>query len=269
MDWLQKALDKSKQNEKTSFQFQTSSDLKKSFQPTTTSNTVGKDTVDFHTKQITPPNQFDERLLLANQRDRNSVAAYNFLSAKIIQLLKRQDDYSLAITSPTSGVGNTLTAANLAISISRALHETVVLIELNLRAPSFYRLFGLNSNEQGLCDHLTNNQSLNDLFINIRGTEITLLPAGTAIDDVNILGSKKIRQLVRTLSSSFHNHIIVYDLPSLLDSEDSLAFLPNIDASLLVLEEGVSTPTQVTQCTDILKNHGFLGTILNKAVDIN
>lgn len=266
MDWLQKALDKSKQSDNPSFQFQTSSELKKSF---FLDKSHYSSEFDNPAKQVTPPNQVDDRLLLTKQTDNRSIAVYNFLSAKTIQLLKGLNVYSLALTSPTSGSGNTLTAANLAISISRTLHEPVVLVELDLRKPSFYRVFGLDTDEKGLGDHLTQNDSLEDLLININGTDLTLLPAGSPIDYPNILGSKKMRQFVLNINTIYQNHFIIYDLPSLLDSEDSLAFLPNIDSSILVVEEAVNTANQVNQCIDILKNHEFLGTILNKARDVD
>ena len=265
MDWLQKALEKSKQNDPASFHFQTSPILKKSF---FLDDTNYPTEFDNPARKITPPNPVDERLLLKKQLNQNAVAIYNFLAAKTMQMLKGRNVYSLAVTSPTSGAGTTLTAANLAISMSRALHKTVVLVELDLRKPSFYHYFGLDSELEGLAHHLTSASPLKDLLININGTYLTLLPAGTSIDSTNILGSQKMRQFVHEMSTLYQNHIIVYDLPSLLDSEDSLAFLPNIDASLLVLEEGVNTSTQVTQCIDILKNHGLLGTILNKARDV-
>ena len=264
MDWLQKALDKSKQNDKPSFQFQTSPALKKSFFLDEASYSSKSDNP---ARQIIPANPIDERLLLTKQIDRQSIAAYNFLSAKTLQMLKGRDVFSLAVTSPTSGSGSTLTAANLAISMTRALHETVVLVELDLRKPSFIKYFGLDTEEKGLGHHLTETTSLSELLININGTDLTLLPAGVAIDHPNILGSQKMRRVVEDVSSMFQNHIVIYDLPALLDTEDSLAFLPNIDASLLVIEEGISTPSQVNQCIDILKNHGFLGTVLNKVKD--
>ena len=265
MDWLQKALDKSKQNDKPDFQFQTSPGLKKSF--FLDNNNYSSD-FDNPAQQIIPANHIDDRLLLTKQTDKRSIAAFNFLSAKTIQLLKGHNAFSLALTSPTSGSGNTLTAANLAISMSRALHEPVVLVELDLRNPSFSHIFGLDADTKGLSDHLTHSDPVKDLLLNINGTDLTLLPAGPPLDYPTILGSKKIRKFVRDMSSIYQNHIIVYDLPSLLDSEDSLAFLPNIDSSILVVEEGVNTANHVNQCVDILKNHELLGTILNKAKDL-
>lgn len=265
MDWLQKALDKSKQHNTESFGFQTSPALRKSFFLDDTTYPV---TIDNPARKVSPPNPVNERVLFKKQLDRQTVAAYNFLSAKTIQRLKGLNVFSLAVTSPTSGTGSTLTAANLAISISRALHQPVILVELDLRKPSFYHFFGLDDKDQGLSDHLTSGKPLKDLLINISGTDLTLLPAGTPIDYTNILGSPKMRKFINEISSIYKNHIIIYDLPALLDSEDSLAFLPNIDTSLLVLEEGMNTATQVNQCVDILNNHGLLGTILNKARDI-
>jgi Mrp family chromosome partitioning ATPase len=267
MDWLQKALEKSKQSEITDFQFKTSSLIKESFSAENKSN---QSEINNPAIEVTPPNPLDERLLLTKQSDTHSIAAYNILAAKTLSLLRGLGAHTLAITSPKSGAGNTLTAANLAISIARSLHDTVVLVELDLRKPVFYRYFGLNDSDQGLSDHLTDAAELADILIKISGTNLTLLPAGTALDKhPNILGSPLLRQFVRDISSLYNDHLIIFDVPALLDTDDALAFIPNVSASLLVLEEGVNTAQQVYQCTDILKNHGLLGTILNKAENAN
>jgi Mrp family chromosome partitioning ATPase len=198
------------------------------------------------------------------------VAAYNFLSAKTLSLLKGLNTNTLAITSPKSGAGTTLTAANLAISISRSLHDTVVLVELDLRKPVFYRYFGLEEGKKGLSDHITNDAQLKDILVKISGTDLVLLTAGTALDNhPNILASPPIRQFVRDISTLYSNHLIIFDLPALLDTDDALPFLQNVGASLLVVEEGINTSEHINQCTDILKNHGLLGTVLNKSKSIS
>lgn len=267
MDWLQKALEKSKQSEATDFQFKTSSMMKESFSAEDMSNQSGMNNPAI---EITPPNPLDERLLLTKQSNTHSIAAYNILAAKTLSMLRGLGAHTLAITSPKSGTGNTLTAANLAISIARSLHDTVVLVELDVRKPVFYHYFGLNDTDKGLSDHLTDDAELADILIKISGTDLTLLPAGTALDKhPNILGSPLLRQFVRNISSLYSDHLIIFDVPALLDTDDAFAFIPNVNASLLVLEEGINTAEQVNQCTDILKNHGLLGTILNKAKDVS
>ena len=266
MDWLQKALDKSKENDTADFQFKTSSSMKDVFSP---ENKTNHPENHIPITEITPQNPIDEKILLTKQIDPYSVAAYNFLSAKTLSMLKGLKSNTLAVTSPKSGAGNTITAANLAISISRSLHDLVILVELDLRKPIFYRYFGLNESDKGLSDHLTDTTELKDILFKITGTDLALLPAGTALDKhVNMLGSPQMRQFVRDISSIYSEHLIIFDLPALLDTDDALAFLQNVGASLLVLEEGINTAEHVNQCADILKNHGLLGTILNKSKNI-
>jgi Mrp family chromosome partitioning ATPase len=267
MDWLQKALDKSKNSESADFQFQSSSALKDDH---TTIDDSAKTLIISHpATTIIPPNSFDQRLALAKQLDKQSAAIYNFLAAKTTQLLKSLKASSLAVTSPTSGAGSTLTAANLAISMARTSHQTVVLVELNMQKPAFYRYFGLDDQQKGLNEHVNDAIPLNKLLVNISGTNLTLLTAGIPVDQSqHNLGSQKIREFVHNLGSIYNNSLIIFDLPALLDTEDALAFLANVDASLLVLEDGLSTANQINQCTDILKNHGYLGSILNKVKDV-
>jgi Mrp family chromosome partitioning ATPase len=263
MDWLQKALDKSKESDIADFQFKTSSTMKETY---SSDNKNDQAKTHITVREITPPNPLNEKLILTKQSDTLSVAAYNFLSAKTLSMLKGLNSNTLAVTSPKSGAGITLTAANLAISISRSLHDTVVLVELDLRKPSFYRYFGLEEGNKGLSDHLTNDTQLKDILVRISGTDLVLLTAGTPLDKhPNILASPQVRQFVRDISALYSDHLIIFDLPALLDTDDALPFLQNVGASLLVVEEGNDTSEHINQCTDILKNHGLLGTVLNKS----
>ncbi|MEE9424017.1 MAG: CpsD/CapB family tyrosine-protein kinase [Methylococcales bacterium] len=267
MDWLQKALDKSKESDTANFEFKTSSSMKNTY---SSENTSGQAETRIAVREITPPNPLNEKLILTKQSDTHSVTAYNFLSAKTLSMMKGKNSNTLAITSPTSRAGTTLTAANLATSISRSLHDTVVLVELDLRKPVFYHYFGLENREKGLSDHLIDNAELKDTLIKMSGTDLVLLTAGTTLEQhPNILASPQIRQFVRDISALYSDHLIIFDLPALLDTDDALPFLQNVGASLLVVEEGINTSEHINQCTDILKNHGLLGAVLNKSKSIS
>ena len=53
--------------------------------------------------------------------------------------------------------------------------------------------------------------------------------------------------------------------PPLLRNDDALVFVPKADASLLVVEEGVTTPEEIERCLQLMDKSQVLGTILNKA----
>ena len=70
--------------------------------------------------------------------------AYNILRTQILQRFKENHWNVLAVTSPGSGEGKTLTAINLAISIAREVDYSVLLVDANLRHPWMLEHFGLS-----------------------------------------------------------------------------------------------------------------------------
>jgi Mrp family chromosome partitioning ATPase len=63
----------------------------------------------------------------------------------------------------------------------------------------------------------------------------------------------------------FPDSLIIYDLPPLLRNDDAMVFIPNADATLLVVEDGVTTPDDLRRSLRLLQDTALLGTVLNKA----
>jgi protein-tyrosine kinase len=192
--------------------------------------------------------------------------AYNILRTQILQRFKENRWNVLAVTSPGSGEGKTLTAINLAISIAREVDYSVLLVDANLRHPWMLEHLGL-SRRQGLSDYLTGEVPLPELLIQSdRIKHLVLLPAGQALaNSAEMLNSPKMAELVKQMKSRYHSRIIIFDLPPVLTSADALAFSPYVDAALLVIEEGQTQKQDVERAVELLSNTNIVGTVLNKA----
>jgi protein-tyrosine kinase len=192
--------------------------------------------------------------------------AYNILRTQILQRFKENRWNVLAVTSPGSGEGKTLTAINLAISIAREVDYSVLLVDANLRHPWMLEHLGL-SQRQGLSDYLTGEVSLPELLIQSdRIKHLVLLPAGQALaNSAEMLNSPKMAELVKQMKSRYHSRIIIFDLPPVLTSADAMAFSPYVDAALLVIEEGQTRKQDVERAVELLSNTNIVGTVLNKA----
>lgn len=192
--------------------------------------------------------------------------AYNILRTQTLQRMKENHWNVLAITSPGSGEGKTLTAINLAISIAREVDYSVLLVDANLRHPWMLEHFGL-SRRKGLSDYLTGDVPLQDLMLqSSRIDHLVMLPAGQPLSNsAEMLNSPKMAELVKDMKSRYHSRIIIFDLPPLLTSADALAFAPYVDAALLVIEDGVTQRQDVERAVELLSNTNVIGTVLNKA----
>ena len=72
-------------------------------------------------------------------------------------------------------------------------------------------------------------------------------------------------QLSEEMKSRYHSRIIIYDLPPVLTSSDTLAFAPYVDAALLVVEDGKTQKQELEQAVELLGVTNIIGTVLNKA----
>ena len=71
--------------------------------------------------------------------------------------------------------------------------------------------------------------------------------------------------LVKDLKSKYKSRIIIFDLPPLLNIDDAMVFLPNVDSTLLVVENGKNTESDVRNSMRLLEGTNLIGTVLNKA----
>ncbi|HHH44653.1 MAG TPA: polysaccharide biosynthesis tyrosine autokinase [Gammaproteobacteria bacterium] len=192
--------------------------------------------------------------------------AYKMLRTQVLQRLNENDWNVLAITSPGTGEGKTLTALNLAASLALEVSYTVLLVDANLRHPSLHEHLGLPG-EPGLSDYLMEDTPLPELLVHPKGIDhLTILPGGRPLlNSAEMLNSPKMTRLVDELKNRYAGRIVIFDLPPVLDASDAMAFSPYVDATLLVVEEGKTTKKEVERAVDMLASTNILGTVLNKS----
>ncbi|MBK7169231.1 MAG: CpsD/CapB family tyrosine-protein kinase [Gammaproteobacteria bacterium] len=206
----------------------------------------------------------ENRVIAGLDYDRR-VEAYRQLRTQVLKILKDNQWNTLAITSPGENAGKSLTATNLAISLSREVNHTVMLVDLDLRQPSLHEMFDITV-EKGLIDYLNDEATLEEVLLNPGFQRLVLLP-GRALGKYSseILSSPQMKSLVRDISQRYTDRIIIFDLPPLLRNDDALMFTPTVDATLLVVEDGVTTADDVQRSLQLLEGSNLIGTILNKA----
>jgi protein-tyrosine kinase len=192
--------------------------------------------------------------------------AYKILSTQILHKLQDNRWNTLAVSSSNAGEGKTLTAINLAISLAKEVTYTVLLVDADLRDPSVHRYFGLQP-ELGLSDYLLHDAELADLLIHPAGIpRFVVLPGGKPLtNSTEMLSSPKMTRLVDELKTRYASRIVLFDVPPLLSSADTLAFSPYVDAALLVIEEGKTGAHDARRASELLANTQLIGTVLNKA----
>jgi capsular exopolysaccharide synthesis family protein len=212
-----------------------------------------------------PQSVLAEKRLIAGNRTDPRATAFRLLRTQVLQSMRENSWNSLAVTGPSSGIGKSFVAINLAISISREVNQTVLLVDVDLRRPSIHNFFDFEP-EFGLLDYLRGDAELRNLFVNPVFQRLVLLPGrSTTSESSELLSSPRMITLVKDLQSRYESRIIIYDLPPLLNLEDAMVFLPNVDSTLLVVENGKNKQSEVLDSMRLLEGTNLIGTVLNKA----
>jgi len=192
---------------------------------------------------------------------------FRILRSHVLRKLADGGWSTLAVCSANQGEGKSLTAVNLAISLAMDVNQTVLLVDLDLRDPDIAAKFGIVP-EFGLDDFLRGRVELAQCLINPGIERLVLLPMREPMDrSSEVLGSPLIARLANELKHRYPDRLVIYDMPPLLATDDCLAFLANVDATLFVVAEGETAAADVERSLALLKDNHVIGTVLNKSLE--
>jgi capsular exopolysaccharide synthesis family protein len=219
------------------------------------------------TRSVVIPDEVLRLHRIQTGRESNQFSdAYKILRTQVIHRLRENNWNVLGMTSPKDGEGKTLTSINLAIALAAEPTQTVLLVDADLRNPHVHEEFGLESND-GLTEFLLDGRSIEEMLVSPGLGRLIVLPGGRGTDQsADVLTSPRMSALGKELKHRYASRVVIFDLPPVLGQADVLAFTPQLDALLLVVEEGRTTEGELQQAMQILKGSvPILGTVLNKA----
>ena len=213
----------------------------------------------------TDPEALRQHRVIAGMERGPVTNAYRLLRTQVLQRMRENNWNTLAIISPSSHAGKTLTAVNLAISMAMEVNQTVLLVDLDLRTPHLHNYFDYQP-EKGLSDYLLHGTPLSQIMFNPSIERLVVLPGRETVrNSSELLSAPKMVKLVEELRTRYPSRLVLFDLPSFLNSDDVLAFSPYVDAVLLVVEEGKTTTEELHTAMTMLQTVNIIGTVLNKS----
>lgn len=199
--------------------------------------------------------------------DRSALSeSFKMLRNQVLQRM-RADGYNLlAVTSPRRIEGKSLTAVNLALTIAADYDSAVLLVDADLTGQGLQSMFGLDG-ARGLSDHLTHGAAIPELLVNPGVPRFVLLPAGqqAVLNSAELLATKLAQQLIQEMKQRYQDRYIIIDLPPLLDTADALAFLPQVDTTLVVVEEHTTSLQDMETMAELLAPFNLIGTVMSQA----
>ena len=199
--------------------------------------------------------------------DRSVLAeSFRMLRNQVLQRLRADGHKLLAVTSPRRIEGKSLTAVNLALTMAADYDSAVLLVDADLSGGGLQSMFGLDG-ARGLSDHLMHGAPIPELLVNPGVARLVLLPAGqqAVLNSAELLATRLAQQLISEMKHRYADRYIIVDLPPLLDTADALAFLPQVDTTLVVVEEHTTSIPDMEAMAELLAPFNLIGTVMSQA----
>jgi len=171
----------------------------------------------------------------------------------------------IGVTSALPGEGKTSIAINLALSLSREIDTSVLLVDADVLRPDVLNRLGLPP-APGLLDLLVSpGMRLGDVVLTTDIPKLSILPAGRRADNAGeLIASNAMESLLSSLRSICHDCAVVFDAPPLLLSSEARALASMMDQVVIVVEAGKTPRDAVQQAFDAVADSPNVFALLNK-----
>ncbi len=215
-------------------------------------------------KNIETSRSVDPHLIAINGHATEVSEEYKKLKTTIVNMMKREAGQNmLLITSSVGGEGKSLTAANLALSLSQDYDHSVLLIDADLRKPSLYRLFRVTP-DTGLADCIADGNDIAAGLIALGNGNLSLLPSGRHNNSpVELFSSQKMQRTIAALKDQYADWYIIFDTPPVLLFAETKLLSMLVDGVILVVKEGRAPLQHITDALDALKGANVMGLVYN------
>jgi Mrp family chromosome partitioning ATPase len=200
-----------------------------------------------------------------SDRDSATVRAFDLLRTRLRQTTQEHGWVNIAITAPTSGCGNTFTAVNLALSLSRISGSRTMLMDFNLRNPGIAKAFDITP-QGSMHDFLAGHTPVGDHIVKVSDTLALGLNNASDLNASETLQAAETAHTMERTRAALQPELVIYDMPAMLTHDDVSAFLPQLDGVLLVSDGTQTMGHQLMECERMLDGQvPLLGVVLNRA----
>ena len=207
------------------------------------------------------PESIQEKVVTTAVDASVSIEQYRRLAARLHLAQAERGIRSVMVASAAPGEGKTLTATNLALTLSDSYQREVLLVDGDLRRPSLHDMFGLPNVaglNDGIKDHVDSQVPLTHV-----SKCLTLLTAGRPDPDpMSVLSSQRMQQVI-TEAKLLVDWVIV-DTPPVGLLTDAKLLAAFVDVVIFVIRAG-ETPAEVIQhALNAIGREKIFGIVLNE-----
>ena len=202
------------------------------------------------------------KLVFGASPDNTTVEQYRHLAGLLHQSQADNGDRSVMISSAVAAEGKTLTATNLALTLSQSFGRRVLLVDADLRRPNMHEVFRL-PNVTGLSNVLRRSQG-GKLPVHQVLPKLWVLTAGKPDPDpMGSLVSQSMRELLEEAVEQFDWVIVDTPPVGLLTDANLLAAM--IDRAILVVGAETTPYPLAKRAVESVGHDKILGVVFNRA----
>jgi len=230
--------------------------------------TVDRETIWSSLQTCKPvPRQMARRRIVTfgNRNQTNPEAiAFGMLRTKVLHQMRLNGWRRLAITSPNASCGKSTVVLNLAFAIARQPELHTIVAEVDMRRPSLAKALGVHG-EASFSDVITGQAEFSDVGVAPQPNLAFGLNYSRAENPAELLQSSTIVPALTQIEDRYTPDFMIFDLPSMLDSDDAMGFLDQVDCVLLVAAAEETSLREIDVCEqDLSAQTNVLGVVLNK-----
>lgn len=189
---------------------------------------------------------------------------FDVMRTRVLQQMRANNWRRLAITSPTPGCGKSTIALNLGFSLARQPEIRTIVAELDLRRPSMARMLDI-AGRASLSRMLEGRAGFADVAVGHGGNLALATNQAPARNPAELLQGPNVPSVLALIEAQYQPDIVVFDMPPLLVSDDTMAFAGQVDAVLLVAGAEATTVKEIDICErELATQTNVMGVVLNK-----
>ncbi len=189
---------------------------------------------------------------------------FDILRTKLILEARKNGWSRIAITSPAASSGKSTTACNLIAGLGRQPEVRGMLFDFDFRRPAIAKMFGaepLNS----FSDVLEDKVSFQKQALRLHPNTSLSVTTRALRDPASILHRHRTAEILDEIQADYLPDLMLFDLPPVLVSDETRAFLKLVDAVLIVASAEATTVSQVDECErEVAQYTSVAGVVLNK-----
>jgi protein-tyrosine kinase len=208
--------------------------------------------------------RWDERLLEATSSLSGTAESFRKLRTLILHPDNDKAARSIMVLSAEPQEGKSFVSANLGVAIANDINHKALLVDCDLRRPSLHTLFGLNC-QKGFVDYLQGDEdNILSLAYDTGLPNLSLIPAGKPpANPSELLSSAKMNDVVKRLTSSQDNQLLILDSPPFQVAAETLVLGQLVDKILIVVRWGKSSREVIKKMATTFDQEKIIGLVFN------